>query len=374
MANRTKMASIVLAVATFFAAAAGTAGAAEEQATGNLTMNSQSGKLFRDAYRPVNWTATVAMTAPYPDSPLVQPIKRVIADFPEDMTFSPSKKTPVCGDSAIGPPPVNMSVPTDVAIERCPNSVIGNGTTGIYFGKSNSPQGPTLKNVSLVVFNGGFDPQGRPVMKIHGYSEVAQVGTFMVGTLKGNHLEVDVPYLPADSASAEFQLEIPGSASPFPNRRGTDPGYVVAKCSAGTWDTNTSLLVGARDATGRPVGGESTVIAPTSRQTCVGARGKAKFGSLGISGPGKAKPGRSTIYRLKVRNRGTADVKALTLKASGGGVKGKTKIGLIRAESSKVVKLKVRFPRRKTGKVRIRFKAAAGKMSQSARKTVRLTR
>ncbi|MGA7397287.1 MAG: hypothetical protein WBW62_07570, partial [Solirubrobacterales bacterium] len=126
----------IVAASAMCLSAAGSANAADESATASLNMTSQSGKLFKNSYEPVNWSVNASISAPA-SSPKVQPMKKITFNFPSDMKFSPSSNVPVCGDAAVGPAPVNLSVPPDEVIARCPNSVLGNGTAIIRLGQAN---------------------------------------------------------------------------------------------------------------------------------------------------------------------------------------------------------------------------------------------
>ena len=68
---------------------------------------------------------------------------------------------PVCSDDKVGPE-VNLSFPPDTIVERCPDSVIGNGKAYLYLARANGASGPSLKDAVLVAFNGGRNAAGLP--------------------------------------------------------------------------------------------------------------------------------------------------------------------------------------------------------------------
>ncbi|MGA7397288.1 MAG: CARDB domain-containing protein [Solirubrobacterales bacterium] len=355
-------------------ALAGTANAADETAEAGLTMTPRSGILSKTELSPVNWRVDARIQAPA-SSPTVLPMKNIKTTFPTDMKFVPKNDTPICGDADVGPPPVNLSVPPDEVISRCPNSVLGNGTAVIRLGQANCDDCfQYLADPVLVIFNGGKNGEGLPKLKIYGYSAQTTVGIYMVGVLRNGVLDVSIPQLTADSATAEFNLNIPGSDSPFANRRGVDPSYVQAKCSTGTWVTDAVFTLGTRDAADNPTSPDSIVNAPTETQPCVGVNtggGKLKFGGLKIKGPGNAKRGKKVTYKVKVKNRSSSTIKKAKVVVKGKGVKGKAGLGSLKAGKSKTVKVKVKF--RKKGKVKVKFKASGKKAAaKTASRTVKV--
>ena len=94
------------------------------------------------------------------------------ADSPTgEITFNPGN-VPVCPDSAVGRPPTDLSQPVPNIVDRCPNSVIGNGTAKFALGQINTP-GALLDGV-MIVFNGGKQ-SGRPLIKV--YSSLLSTST-----------------------------------------------------------------------------------------------------------------------------------------------------------------------------------------------------
>ena len=349
----------------------GSASASGEVAEAGLTMAPQSGQLSKSVVKPVNWRVDVEITAPFPANPKISPIKRVTTTFPKDMTFNPKASTPVCPDSAVGPPPVNLSVDPNEVIARCPQAVLGNGTAQLYLAQANSATGTNLKDPVLIVFNGGENSQGQAVLKIYGYSKQTGAGVYMEGALKGNVLDVRIPVLSLDSGTGEFNLNIPGSNAPDVNRRGVDKSYVQAKCSTGTWLTNASFELGSRDTAGNPTSPTTKIAAPESSTECVGKGGGAKFGSVKVKGPAKAKKGKKTTYKVTVKAAG-GTINNVKVKASGKGVSGSAKVGTLKQGKSKTVKVKVKFS--KKGKIKTKFKATGkGVPAKVATKTVKVS-
>jgi hypothetical protein len=359
------VAASLVAAAFVSASIAGSASASGEVAEVDLTMAPQNGKLFKNAVKPVNWRLDVKISAPYPENPKVLPMKRVKTTFPKDMVFDPKKNTPVCGDSQIGPPPVNLNVEPDEAIARCPKAVLGNGTAELYLAQNNGPNGANLKDPVLVVFNGGENSKGQAVIKIYGYSKGTGAGVYMEGALVNGVLDIQIPVLTFDSGTGEFNLNIPGRNSEFKNRRGVDPTYVQAKCSTGTWLTNAQFTLGTRDTAGNPTGPDSVINAPQDSTECVGVAGKAKL-KVKAKGPGKAKAGKKATYKVTLKNTGADVAKGVKVKASGKGAKGSAKAGNIAPGKSKTVKVKVKFT--KKGKSKVAFKAT-GKKTKAGKAT-----
>ncbi|MGA7434186.1 MAG: hypothetical protein WBW44_01055 [Solirubrobacterales bacterium] len=347
---------------------AGPANAADESATASLTMESQNGKLSKTEYNAVNWSVNASISAPA-SSPKVQPMKKITFNFPKDMKFVPSSKVPVCGDSDVGPAPVNLSVPPDEVIARCPNAVLGNGTAVIRLGQANCDDCfQYLPDPVLVIFNGGTNASGQPKLKIYGYSAQTTVGIYMEGALVNGTLEVAIPQLTADSATAEFNLNIPGTDSPFANRHGVDKTYVQAKCSTGTWLTSASFELGSRDAANNPTTPTETVIAPETSQDCVANQTGSSKLKVSVKGPSKVKKGKKGTFKVKVKNT-TSNTTKIKVKASGKGAKGSSS-AKIAAGKTKTIKVKVKFS--KKGKSKVTFKATGGGAKGTAKKTVKV--
>jgi hypothetical protein len=342
----------IVATAGLSMALAAPAGAANETATANLTMTPQNGKLFKQAHKPVNWRLDVEVKAPWPASPKVLPMKQVSIDFPKDMKFVPKKNTPVCPNSQIGPPPVNLNVDPNTAIARCPGAVLGNGTAGLYLAQNNSAVGPNLTDPELVVFNGGRTGNGLPKVKIYGYSKGTGAGIYMEGVLRGGNLTISIPVLTFDSAVGDFNLNIPGTNNPNANRRGKDRTYVQTKCSSGTWQTTARFTLGTRDTAGNPTSLDSTVVAPTDTTNCVGLNGRANLKVQKVKGPKKLKRGQTKAYRVRVKNRGTRVAQGMNIAVRGKWVKNrKQRVGKLAPGQAKTFKVRAGINRKaKKGK------------------------
>lgn len=353
----TFVALLLIAYAGIFGV--GSATASDETASNGFQMSPIAGGLFKEAPRPINWRVEVEIKAPYPGSPTVQPLKRVTADFPTEMSFNPDPAMPVCPDDKVGPD-VNLTISPDAVVERCPQSVIGNGSAELYLARINSADGPTLKDPVLIVFNGGRTDTGLPKMKIYGYSKNVGYGIYMEGILtKQGILDVTIPFIPYDSAVGSFNLNIPGSSSPFENRRGQTPDYVRTTCRNGSWEGGSSFVLGTRDEAGQATSPDSVVTAPRLTIPCDGATGKPRV-KLGVKGRSVAKAGARPVYRVTVRNSGTATARGVRVVAGGRGASGKAKGGNIAPGKAKTFKVKVRFKKRGVSKVRFR---AVGKPS-----------
>lgn len=362
-----------IAVAAFMSLSlAGPASAANETATVGLTMTPQSGQLSTTQPRPVDWRVNVEVKAPA-SSAQVQPMKRVKASFPKNMSFNPKSNTPVCPDSQIGPKS-NLSFPPDTVIARCPDAVLGNGTAGLYLAKNNSPAGPTLIDPVLIVFNGGTNSKGQAVIKIYGYSQGTGAGIYMEGALVNDVLDIKIPVLTYDSAVGDFNLNIPGSNAPQVNRRGVDKTYVKTTCSTGTWLTNAKFTLGTRNTAGSATSPDYGVDAPQASTSCHGVKTQSgKFANLKVKGKSKVKKGKKYTYKVKVKNRGNANIKHVKVVVNGKGVKGKKKVklGTLKKGHAKWAKLKLKF--KKKGKVKLKVKAnGRGAHAKVKRKTVKV--
>ncbi|MGK2933114.1 MAG: hypothetical protein ACSLFD_10165 [Solirubrobacterales bacterium] len=360
MNKTTKTLTALFAVVGMVITSAAPAMAANETASVDLTMRPQS-KLFKQVANPVNWRADVEVKA-LASSPQILPLKRVKIRLPRDMKFVPKRTTPVCPNSSIGPE-ANLNFDPNTIIARCPGSVLGNGTAGLYLANNNSPTGSTLTDPVLVVFNGGKNSAGLPKIKIYGYSGGTGVGIYMEGVLNKSVLTVSIPRLSFDSAVGDFNLNIPGTNSPFANRRGKDRTYVQSRCSRGFWVTTAGFTLGTRDSAGNAISPDSFIAAPTARTDCTGLNGRPRLGPVKIKGPNKTRRGGSKVYRVRVKNSGTAVARAVTIKTGGKWVKSTRKFaGKIFPRTAKTVKVRVRL----TGKAR-RGKATAVKFRINAK-------
>jgi hypothetical protein len=355
-------------IATVFAAVgltlatSGVASAANETATAGLTLTPQSGTLYKNALRPVNFRADVEVKAPL-SSPKVNPMKRVKITFPSDMKFVPKSNTPVCSNSRVGPN-TNLSFPPDTIIARCPTAVLGNGTAGLYLAGNNNATGPTLKDPVLIVFNGGKNSEGLPKIKIYGYSQGTGAGIYMEGVLRNSVLDISIPVLTFDSAVGDFNLNIPGDNSPFANRRGKDRTYVQAKCSTGSWTTDAMFTLGTRNTAGDPTSPDTFINAPAFKESCNGAVGRARFGNVTVKGAKSIRRGGSTVYRVTLRNNGTNVANGVRIGVGGKWVKRHSqRVSKMPAGSSRTVKVRAGLTRsaKKGKKTAIKFRMTAAK-------------
>jgi len=312
-----------------------------EVAAADIEMTPVKGSLYREAPRPVNWRVESEITAPWPEPPLILPLKRMRVAFPEEMSFNPDPGMAVCPDSKVGPPPVNMSVTPEAILARCPKSVLGNGTSELYLARLNAATGPQTKDGVLIIFNGGRNRDGSPRLKVYGYSEILNTGIYIEGNLRRNVLVVDIPYLTADSSVGSFNLNIPGSDSPFPARRGRDPKFVRATCADGTWDGLASFTLGTRDPSGNPLSPDSVVDAPPVRKPCSGAKGRPRLTIAKAAKKGITRARRSP-YVATVRNTGTATSGDAWLRVRGRGLSGTTRVAPVRPGAAKRVRIIVR--------------------------------
>ena len=362
---RRMMAAAVVAVAVTVPASAEAAG---EAVTYGITMAPQHGKLFREAPRAVDWSISAAITAPWPASPTILPIKQIVARFPPEMSFNPPDSMPVCPDSILGPG-VNPSLPVDEVVALCPRAVIGNGVSSIYIGRVNGPDGPNLTDPEMVMFNGGRNSRGRPVIKTYGFSKGVNAGIYMVGTLERNgEYRVSMPVLPFDSAVGAFTLSIPGTTDPHPNRRGLEPGYVMATCSRGSWMASAQFTLGTRDNAGRPIGPDSIVVGPDLTIPCEGARGRARFGRIRVTGPRRIRSGRAARFRVSIPSIGTASARSVRVRAMGRGIRGRAAVARIRPGVTRTLAIRVKA--RRSGDRRVVFRVGAAGVARRA--TVRL--
>ncbi len=355
----------VFAAAVVTALCPGGASAAGERAVHDFMMTPQNGSFYREAPRPASWRVSVEVKAPYPESPRILPMKEVRADFPDEMSFNPSPKMDICADDQIGPPPVNLNVPPEEAIARCPGSVLGNGTSHLYLGGTISAMGPNLE-ADLVLFNGGRDSAGLPILKMYGFSKSVGAGVYMVGVLDKSILKVSIPYLPFDSAVGDFDLHIPGVGHPVSGRHGLDPAYVRTTCRTGEWNGGAQFTLGTRDTAGNPTSADSVIDGAPLVVPCQGLRGNAKV-SVGLRGPSGVRAGRRVPYRIVLGNSGTATAKGLKIELRSRGVLLRRKAVPVPPGQDRAMKVKLRFLRRGTAKVTVKVSGRGVKASSRAK-------
>ena len=358
---------------------AGPANAANETAASSLKMDPISGTLYKESFRPVNWQVETKINVP-PGQTTIEPMKVADLGMPAgQLTFNPDPKMPVCGDDKIGPGLVSITVPK--AIEQCPNSIIGNGLAKFAL----SQQTALARDGVEIVFNGGLVASGvnagLPRIKIYAYSYDTNVGLYTEAVLKKDgKLYFDIPPLTADSSVTSLNLNIPGKVESLfvasknltvELPKGQDSNFAQAICKTGSWPYTATFTLGDRDTQGNPIPNTPIVTLPVSSTTpCVGAAGAAKFTALKLKGPASVKKGKKGVYKVTVKNVGTATAKGVKVKASGKGVSGVGNGGNIAPGKSKVVTVKAKFA--KTGRISATFKASAGKVSKSIKKVVRV--
>jgi len=331
-----------LAWLVLFSGPIDSAGADQESASADIEMTPRTGTFYREAPKPVNWRVEAELTTPWPESPKVIPLKRMRVTFPEEMSFNPDPRMPVCPDSKVGPAPVNMSVSPKAILARCPESVVGNGTSVLYLGRDNKPSVPRLNDGVLIIFNGGRNPDGSARLKVYGFSATLAIGVYIEGKMRRNELDVVIPYLTADSSVGRFDLNIPGTDSPFPGRRGLDPRFVRTTCATGTWSGFASFILGNRDLSGNPTGPDSVVDAPPVLKPCSGAVGSPQLRTVRAARLRYSAKLRRSVYSVTVRNAGTATARDFRLRARSRGLSGSARVAPIRPGALRKVRIVVR--------------------------------
>ena len=238
------------------------ASAADETLEATFSLEPQSGQLLNNGLKPANWKIDTNVTA---TGPQILPSKNVDLQFPAgELTFNPGNM-PVCTDDKVGPPPTDLSQPVPNIVDRCPDSVIGNGTAKFALAQINS--GGTLLDGVIVVFNGGLQG-GRPLIKVYAYSYDTNVAVFTEAALQADgSLDFEVPQLTADSSVTSLNLAIPSEQITLTNwgpgaetvvlPKGKKANYAQAQCSSGSWPWSADFTFGTRDTNGDPTGPDS---------------------------------------------------------------------------------------------------------------------
>lgn len=326
----------------------GTAQGAGETVTASTTVEARKGSLFQTFHRPANLRIRADV---HTNQPLILPMKNTKITFPAGVTFNPNPRMPVCTDqklneqSALGNP--------EGVLASCARSVIGTGTSTIYLAKQAAAP---LADPFLIIFNAGKSARGNAKIKIYGYSKGTGVGILMTAELRNRVLDVAIPVLSFDSAVQYYQFDMPGGLLNPPDvpirTRGLDANYVRAICPAsGRLVTDAEFILGERNATtGADTGPETSVTAPTSVQNCRGAKGKPRY-KVVVRGPRAVRNGRKGVFRVVVRNNGTALARGVRVIAPGG----RANAGNIPAGRAKVVRVRATVRGRVGTRAPVRF-------------------
>ena len=362
-----------IALALALALPAG-ANAANESLSSTFSLEPQSGSFLNNGFKSANWEVANTVSVPAGE-PQILPSKVIDIGNPQgEMTFNPGNM-PVCGNE-IGPG--NVSVPVDVVVARCPNSVLGNGTAQFAFAQIPT----TLLDGVVIAFNGGTNNNGRAIVKVYAYSYDTNVGVYTEAPLANDgRLKFEIPQLTADSSVTTLDLAIPGERQVL---SGVDPSgqdvilpkgqkanYVQAKCSNGQHPWDTKFTLGTRATDGTPTSPD-TIVRDSGSEGCTGVTGKANINKVTIKGPNKIKRGKKATYKITVKNSGAVTAKGVRLKVSGKGIKFNTSVGKIGAKKSRTTKIKIK-PSKK-GKVKMKVQATSnngGKKSASKKIRVR---
>ena len=367
------------AVAGMVMAVPAASNAAGEELTASFSLQPQSGQFLNNGFTPANLEIENSVATADPLTPEILPAKVIDLTLPAgEMTFSPGNM-PVCPASQIGPPPVNLSVPVPVAVARCSDSVLGNGTGTFVLNRNNLSPQAVLDGV-IVLFNGGLQ-NGRPLLKVYVYSYDTTVAIYTEAALQADgSLVFQVPQLSSDSSVSSLNFAIPSQNITLTNvgpgaetvavPKGEKSDYVQGKCSTGSYPWGAEFTFGTRDTDDTPTS-PNTFASDSGVEPCSGVSGKAKIGNVKVKGAKKVKRNKKTTYKVKVKNVGSTTAKGVKVKMSGKGVKASGKAGNIPAGKTKTVKLKAKF--KKKGKVKAKFKVTSNNAgNKTAKKTVKV--
>lgn len=345
----------------------GTALAAGETITVEHSVVPRAGKLYKEFSVPANMSLSARVNTPS-ESPLVSPLKRATIKFPRDLSYNPNnQRTPVCPDSALNEQS-NLAGGVAAIVDLCPRSVIGTGTANIYLAKVHNPSA-LISDPELVIFNAGRDSRGNANMKIYAYSKATNYGILMEGALSPQGIQdVAIPVLSNDSATADFVLSIPGngltvedpgSATGTRVVRGLDPSYARTRCSTGTWTTGGQFTLGERSfPAGVDTGPETVIEATPHSSRCNGLAGRARLARVQARGPKNLRRGARNVFRVTVRNTGTAIARQVRIRVAGSG-RGQARMPNIAPGAARTVRVPVRIQGQRGSRARILFRISA---------------
>ena len=377
-------AAITAFMLAFAFAIPGMASAAGETADADSSITPRTATFFTNAFSAANWSsgATISAAGPFPGTPTVTPMKVADLGFPPSsvLTFNPSPSMPICPDDQLGPPPTTNSIPVPQMILRCPNSLIGNGTAVFGLGQSNNP----LANLpgEMLVFNGGLEG-GLPKIKVYSYSYDTDAGIYTEAVLQADgRLVFNIPRLTVDSSVRTLNMDIPGQqvviekpslALTVTLPAGQDPNYVQAKCVGDAFPWTADFTMGSRDAGGLPIGPPEFIASDSGTYPCTGVVGKAKIGSVQVSGPARVKRNKSVTYRIKVKNTGAIAATDARLRVSGRGIAFNAPVGSINPGATRTVNVRVKP--RVAGRIKTTFQVRSNDAgSRKATRTVTVTK
>lgn len=365
-----RLAAVIVALMASLAMA-GSASAAVETVALSVDVSPVKGSFYREAPKSANLEVSARVDVPA-GTPTVTPTKNIKITFPKGLTMNPNNKvTPVCTDAMLSQTS-QLSVPATV-MAACGDSVVGTGRAILYAARNSQA---VLTSPILVAFNAGVDSKtGNPKLKIWGYAFQTNYGILMETELQKNGLmDIPVPPLSYDSATKDFQLQFPGAPLVQPesgvSTQGKDPNFVRAVCPADGKLTSSAVfdLQWISITTGQPMGPAESVPTAPYTDDCTGLAGKAKMG-VKVKGPRAVKNGRKGVFKVTIKNTGTATAKNVVVTTKGGKGKG----GNIAPGKSKTVKVKATVSGKKGRKATVRFTAKAGnvKASGAAKVTVK---
>ncbi|MCB0861468.1 MAG: hypothetical protein KDB54_12530 [Solirubrobacterales bacterium] len=355
------IASLTALAVTSFIALPGLAAAADETITLQNSVVPRGGKLYKEKRVPVNTSLSVQVHTPG-TSAKVNPLKRSVMKFPTDLTYNPNnRRTPVCPDSKLNQRS-NLAAGVAAIVAICPRSVIGTGVAEIYIAKIHQPTA-LIGDPQLVIFNAGRDKHGNARMKIYAYSKTTNYGILMFGSLTKKGIEnVFIPVLSNDSATASFRLDIPGSGIQVETDNGTetvkglDPNYARSKCSSGKWTTDGTFTLGERAFPGGTDTGPETIVKATPfTMNCKGLKGNPRLKKARAYGPKRLRRGSRKVFKVKVKNTGTAVARGVKVKAYGS-ARGSSRMANIWPGQTRWTKVKARVTGRKGSKAKIVFR------------------
>jgi len=324
------------------------------------------GNLYKEVLKPVTLDLEVK-TTPAPGDATLLPQIQTRTQFPDEMNFYPDPKMPVCkAEDPADPSTIGAqgylaeSEPPDVARARCPDSIIGNGSSTLYLAQIVSPA-TFVTDPIMTVFNNGTDSNGNGQIIISAYSFTTGAGILIGGSIDSNGvLSIDVPRLTADSSVPSYVLSIPGDI-------GQDPNYVRSTCKTGSWIDKESILLGKRSDTG-VVSDELELFGSQNTTPCTGLAGKGKLKVTKVKAKGKVKANKKGKFKVTVKNNGTATAKKVKLTGKGA-AKGSNGIGNLAPGKSKTYTKKFKVKGKKGKKVTVKIQAKGKNTNSSVGKT-----
>lgn len=350
-----------------------------ETASTTTTLRPLGSTFYSNAWGSAEWSLRTSTEAP-PEQAGLLPTQKITLQLPGSAKLHWQPGSVSCPDNKIGPPPVNISVPLEQIMKRCPEALLGNGSASFLLAGQNKPDIPSIQlRAPVLAFDGGR-VGGNPRIKFWAFSYDTGVGIYTEGILQpSGRVEISLPVLSFDSAVNALGFSIPSKPQPFfvsaQNKTitlpaGRNKNFVRARCTDGSFPFEASFLLGQRTSDGAPSGPTEDVSAPAENISCTGSIAKASISRISVEGPAKVSKGASATYRVLVQNQGGLEAREVRVRVQGPGIRGASSKHTVTSRKKIAVRIRPTY----RGSVRLRFSVSSSNAgSRTVQKTIRVS-